>query len=140
MKLDIRAFGAHPDDVELSAAGTLLHYAAQGKTIGVVDLTEGELGTRGSVETRYEEAEVAAKLMGLAVRTNLRMPDGFFEHNQVNLLKIIEQIRLHQPEMVFANALSDRHPDHGRAGKLVAEACFLAGLRKIHTSHNGQTQ
>lgn len=140
MKLDILAFGAHPDDVELSAAGTLLHYAAQGKTIGVIDLTEGELGTRGSVESRYEEAEAAAKLMGVSVRANLRMPDGFFEHNQVNLLKIIEQIRLHQPEIVFANALSDRHPDHGRAGKLVAEACFLAGLRKIHTSHNSEVQ
>ena len=129
MKLDILAFGAHPDDVELSAAGTLLHYTAQGKTIGVIDLTEGELGTRGSVESRYEEAAAAAQFLGLSIRTNLRMPDGFFEHNQVNLLKILEQIRLHQPEM-----------DHGRAGKLVAEACFLAGLRKIHTSLNGQTQ
>ena len=116
MKLDILAFGAHPDDVELSAAGTLLHYTAQGKTIGVIDLTEGELGTRGSVESRYEEAAAAAQFLGLSIRTNLRMPDGFFEHNQVNLLKISEQIRLHQPEMVFANALSDRHPDHGRAG------------------------
>ncbi|MFM6946577.1 MAG: bacillithiol biosynthesis deacetylase BshB1 [Flavobacteriales bacterium] len=140
MKLDILAFGAHPDDVELSAAGTLLHYAAQGKTIGVVDLTEGELGTRGSVESRYDEAQNAAQLMGLSTRTNLRLPDGFFEHNQTNLLKIIEQIRLHQPELVFANSLSDRHPDHGKAAKLVADACFLSGLRKIHTSHNGIAQ
>ena len=140
MKLDILAFGAHPDDVELSAAGTLLHYIAQGKSVGIVDLTEGELGTRGSVESRYDEAAEAAKIIGISTRTNLRMPDGFFEHNQANLLKIIEQIRLHQPEIVLANALSDRHPDHGRGGKLVAEACFLAGLRKIHTAHNGFAQ
>jgi bacillithiol biosynthesis deacetylase BshB1 len=140
MKLDILAFAAHPDDVELSAAGTLLHYAAQGKAIGIVDLTEGELGTRGSVAARYEEAEAAAQILGLKVRSNLRMPDGFFEHNQANLLKIIEQIRLHRPEIVLANALSDRHPDHGRAGRLVAEACFLAGLRKINTEHNGTAQ
>ena len=140
MKLDILAFGAHPDDVELSAAGTLLHYIAQGKSVGIVDLTEGELGTRGSVESRYDEAAEAAKIIGISTRTNLRMPDGFFEHNQANLLKIIEQIRLHQPEIVLANALSDRHPDHGRGGKLVAEACFLAGLRKIHSAHNGIAQ
>jgi bacillithiol biosynthesis deacetylase BshB1 len=140
MKLDILAFGAHPDDVELSAAGTLLHYAAQGKKIGIIDLTEGELGTRGSVETRYDEAAAAGQILGLSIRTNLRMPDGFFEHNQSNLIKIIEQIRLHQPEIVLANALSDRHPDHGKGGKLVAEACFLAGLRKIHTSYNGSPQ
>ncbi|MEN9699190.1 MAG: bacillithiol biosynthesis deacetylase BshB1 [Bacteroidota bacterium] len=140
MKLDILAFGAHPDDVELSAAGTLLHYAAQGKRIGIVDLTEGELGTRGSVETRYDEAAEAAKLLGLSARKNLRMPDGFFEINEENKRLIIEQIRLHQPEIVLANALSDRHPDHARAAKLVADACFLAGLRKIRTHYEGQEQ
>lgn len=140
MKLDILAFGAHPDDVELSAAGTLLHYAAQGKTIGIVDLTEGELGTRGTVESRYEEAAAAAKILGVRHRANLRLPDGFFENNQAAKLQIIEQIRLHQPQIILANALSDRHPDHARAGHMVAEACFLAGLRKIHTVHQGVAQ
>jgi bacillithiol biosynthesis deacetylase BshB1 len=140
MKLDILAFGAHPDDVELSAAGTLLHYAAQGKTIGIVDLTEGELGTRGTVKSRYEEAAAAASILGVKHRTNLRFPDGFFENNHDAKLQIIAQIRLHQPQIVMANALSDRHPDHARAGHMVAEACFLAGLRKIHTSHQGVEQ
>lgn len=140
MKLDILAFGAHPDDVELSAAGTLLHYAQQGKQIGIIDLTEGELGTRGSVESRYEEATAAATILGIQQRTNLRLPDGFFENNQAAKMKIIEQIRLHQPEIVLANALHDRHPDHAKAGQLVAEACFLAGLRKIHTTQQGQEQ
>ncbi|NDE04466.1 MAG: bacillithiol biosynthesis deacetylase BshB1 [Flavobacteriia bacterium] len=140
MKLDILAFGAHPDDVELSAAGTLLHYAARGKSIGIIDLTEGELGTRGTVESRYEEAAAAASILGIQHRHNLRLPDGFFENTHAAKLQIIEQIRLHQPQIVLANALSDRHPDHARAGHMVAEACFLAGLRKIHTSHNGTTQ
>lgn len=137
MKLDILAFAAHPDDVELSASGTLLHYAALGKKIGIVDLTEGELGTRGSVEDRYAESAAAGKLMQLQVRKNLNMGDGFFEINEENKRKIIEQIRLHQPEIVLANCLSDRHPDHGRAGKLVSDACFLAGLRKIETVVEG---
>jgi bacillithiol biosynthesis deacetylase BshB1 len=140
MKLDILAFGAHPDDVELSAAGTLMHYAAQGKTIGIVDLTEGELGTRGTVESRYEEAAAAAAILGVQHRSNLCLSDGFFENNQAAKLQIIEQIRLHQPQIVLANALSDRHPDHARAGHMVAEACFLAGLRKIHTTHQGVEQ
>jgi bacillithiol biosynthesis deacetylase BshB1 len=137
MKLDILAFAAHPDDVELSASGTLLHYAAQGKKIGIIDLTEGELGTRGSVADRYSESAAAGKLMGLAVRKNLNMGDGFFEINEENKCKIIEQIRIHQPEIVLANCLSDRHPDHGRGGKLVSDACFLAGLRKIETVVEG---
>ncbi len=139
-KLDILAFGAHPDDVELSAAGTILHYAQQGKRIGIVDLTEGELGTRGSVEDRYKEASLASSLMGLKHRNNLRLPDGFFENNQAAKIKIIEQIRFHQPQIVLANALSDRHPDHSKAGNLVAEACFLAGLRKIQTNYQGEAQ
>ena len=133
MKLDILAFAAHPDDVELSASGTLLHYAALGKKIGIIDLTEGELGTRGSVADRYAESAAAGKLMGLTVRKNLNMGDGFFEINEENKRKIVEQIRLHQPEIVLANCLSDRHPDHGRGGKIVSDACFLAGLRKIET-------
>ena len=140
MKLDILAFGAHPDDVELSAAGTLMHYANQGKKIGIIDLTEGELGTRGSVESRYQEAQAAGAILGLTYRNNLRLPDGFFENNQDAKLQIIAQIRLHQPQIILANALSDRHPDHARAGHMVAEACFLAGLRKIHTSHQGVEQ
>ncbi|MFM6934223.1 MAG: bacillithiol biosynthesis deacetylase BshB1 [Flavobacteriales bacterium] len=137
MKLDILAFAAHPDDVELSASGTLLHYAAQGKKIGIIDLTEGELGTRGSVADRYAESAAAGKLMGLSIRKNLNLGDGFFEVNEENKRKIIEQIRIHQPEIVLANSLSDRHPDHGRGGKLVADACFLSGLRKIETIVDG---
>jgi len=140
MKLDLLAFGAHPDDVELSAAGTILHYIKQGKTCGIIDLTEGELGTRGNVDTRYQEAADASTILGIQQRTNLRLPDGFFENNHAAKMKIIEQIRFHRPEIVLANALHDRHPDHSRAGHLVAEACFLAGLRKIHTAYQGQEQ
>ena len=140
MKLDILAFAAHPDDVELSASGTLMRYVAEGKKVGIIDLTEGELGTRGTVETRYEEAADASKIMGLSARENLRMPDGFFEDNAENKRLIIEQIRKYQPEIVLANSISDRHPDHGRAGKLVEDACFLAGLRKIETDLNGIEQ
>lgn len=140
MKLDILAFAAHPDDVELSASGTLMRYVAEGKKVGIIDLTEGELGTRGTVETRYEEAAEASKIIGLSARENLRMPDGFFEDNAENKRLIIEQIRKYQPEIVLANSISDRHPDHGRAGKLVEDACFLAGLRKIETSLEGQDQ
>lgn len=140
MKLDILAFAAHPDDVELSASGTLMRYVAEGKKVGIVDLTEGELGTRGTVETRYEEAANASKIMGLSVRENLRMSDGFFENNAENKRLIIEQIRKYQPEIVLANSISDRHPDHGRAGKLVEDACFLAGLRKIETELDGVEQ
>jgi bacillithiol biosynthesis deacetylase BshB1 len=140
MKLDILAFAAHPDDVELSASGTLMRYVAEGKKVGIIDLTEGEIGTRGTVETRYEEAADASKIMGLSARENLRMPDGFFEDNAENKRLIIEQIRKYQPEIVLANSISDRHPDHGRAGKLVEDACFLAGLRKIETSMEGQEQ
>jgi bacillithiol biosynthesis deacetylase BshB1 len=114
-----------------------LHYASQGKKIGIIDLTEGELGTRGTVADRYTESAAAGKLMGLAVRKNLNMGDGFFEINEENKRKIIEQIRIHQPEIVLANCLSDRHPDHGRGGKLVSDACFLAGLRKIETVVDG---
>jgi len=140
MKLDILAFAAHPDDVELSASGTLMRYVAEGKKIGIIDLTEGELGTRGTVETRYEEATDSAKIMGLSARHNLRMADGFFEDNTDNKRLIIEQIRKYQPEIVLANSISDRHPDHGRAGKMVADACFLSGLRKIETDLEGEEQ
>jgi bacillithiol biosynthesis deacetylase BshB1 len=140
MKLSILAFGAHPDDVELSAAGTLLKHQAAGATIGIIDLTEGELGSRGTVDTRYAEAKAAGEILQLSVRENLQMGDGFFTHSEENLLKIVQQIRRFQPTVVFANAHSDRHPDHAKGSKLVSEACFLAGLSKISTSWDGEEQ
>jgi bacillithiol biosynthesis deacetylase BshB1 len=140
MKLSILAFGAHPDDVELSAAGTLLKHQAAGATIGIIDLTEGELGSRGTVDTRYAEAKAAGEILQLSVRENLQMGDGFFTHSEENLLKIVQQIRRFQPTIVFANAHSDRHPDHAKGSKLVSEACFLAGLSKISTSWDGEEQ
>lgn len=140
MKLSILAFGAHPDDVELSASGTLLKHQAAGATIGIIDLTEGELGSRGTVDTRYEEAKAAGEILQLSVRENLQMGDGFFTHSEENLLKIVQQIRRFQPTVVFANAHSDRHPDHAKGSKLVSEACFLAGLSKISTSWDGEEQ
>ena len=138
--LDILAFAAHPDDVELSCSGTLMKHIAEGKRVGVIDLTEGELGSRGSVSLRYEEAENASKIMGLTVRENLKMRDGFFEINEENKLKIVTAIRTYRPKIVLANAIEDRHPDHGRAAQLVSEACFLAGLRKVETIVGGQLQ
>ena len=140
MKLSILAFGAHPDDVELSASGTLLKHQAAGATIGIIDLTEGELGSRGTVDTRYAEAKAAGEILQLSVRENLQMGDGFFTHSEENLLKIVQQIRRFQPTVVFANAHSDRHPDHAKGSKLVSEACFLAGLSKISTSWDGEEQ
>jgi len=139
-KLDILAFGAHPDDVELSCAGTILKHVSKGYRVGVIDLTQGELGSRGNVTSRYEEATAAAKVMGIHHRSNLKMKDGWFEINEVNKRKVIEQIRRFKPEIVLANALSDRHPDHGRGGELVAEACYLAGLPKIETEFEGEKQ
>lgn len=140
MKLDILAFGAHPDDVELSAAGTIMKHIEQGYTVGIVDLTQGELGSRGTIETRYEEAKNASEIMGVAVRVNLKMEDGFFMHNEANLRLVIEQIRRFQPSIVLCNAVSDRHPDHAKGSTLVSEACFLAGLRKIETTWEGEVQ
>lgn len=140
MKVDILAFGAHPDDVELSASGTLIKHIYHGKTVALVDLTQGELGSRGTIETRYEEADAASKILGIHDRVNLKMPDGFFEHSPENLLKIVEQIRHFKPEIVLANAVEDRHPDHGKGSKLVSDACFLAGLVKITTNLFGENQ
>ena len=140
MKLDILAFGAHPDDVELSAGSTLLKYAEEGKAIGIIDLTEGELGTRGNSVTRYEEASAAGEMLRLKIRKNLNLGDGFFEISNENKIKIIELIRYYKPEMVLANSLSDRHPDHGRAAKLVSEACYLSGLKKINTNYESTSQ
>ena len=133
MKIDILAIGVHPDDVELSCSGTLLRHLDQGKTVGLLDLTRGELGTRGTAEIRDQEAADAANLMGAAFRKKLVMGDGLFQYTPENLKKIIQVIRLHQPEIVLANALEDRHPDHGRAAKLSADACYYAGLVKIET-------
>lgn len=140
MKLDILAFAAHPDDIEISASGTLMKHVDKGNKVGIVDLTQGELGTRGTIETRYREAEKASELMGIHYRTNLKMADGFFENNAENRMAIIREIRKCRPEIVLANAVSDRHPDHGRASQLVSEACFYAGLEKIKTELNGEPQ
>lgn len=140
MKLDILAFGAHPDDVEISSGATLLKYAKAGKSIGIIDLTEGELGTRGSVDKRYAEAEKAKVFIGLKIRENLNLGDGFFEHSKENLFKIIECIRKYQPEMILANSVHDRHPDHAKGAKLVSEAAYLSGLKKIETHVNGLRQ
>ena len=133
MKLFVLAFGVHPDDVELSCSGTLINEIKKGNKAGVIDLTAGELGTRGTAETRASEASLAAKVMGLSTRENLGMRDGFFVNDEQHQLKVIAAIRKYQPEIVLANILDDRHPDHGRAGKLVSDACFLAGLSKIET-------
>jgi bacillithiol biosynthesis deacetylase BshB1 len=133
MKLDILAIAAHPDDVEISAGGTVLKSIQQGKKVGIVDLTRGELGSRGSGDLRMIEAEAASKILGISARVNLGLADGFFEKNEASLRKIIEQIRIYRPEIVLTNAPSDRHPDHGRASQLVREACFYSGLRKIET-------
>jgi len=135
MKLDILAIGVHPDDVELSCSGTILKHIALGKKVGILDLTRGELGTRGSAEIRTKEANAAAKILGIDIRIQLNFKDGFFENNEAHQLEIIQQIRSHQPEIVLCNAISDRHPDHGRAAKLVADACFYSGLIKIETSY-----
>ncbi len=139
-KVDLLAFAAHPDDIELSASGTLMKHIAQGKTVAIVDLTRGELGSRGTIETRKNEAAEAAKIMGISARINLGLADGFFEQNEESLLKIVEQIRYFKPEIVLANATEDRHPDHGRASKLISEACFLSGLVKVKTFYETDKQ
>lgn len=138
--LDILAFGAHPDDVELSCSGTILKQVSLGKKVGIVDLTQGELGTRGTVAIRFKEAKKAAQILGVSVRENLKMADGFFQNDKKNQLTVIKKLRQYRPEVVLANALEDRHPDHGRAAKLVSDSCFLAGLAKIQTKVNGKVQ
>jgi bacillithiol biosynthesis deacetylase BshB1 len=139
-KVDILAIGAHPDDVELSAGGTILKSIDQGKKVAIIDLTEGELGSRGTVRTRYQEAANAAKILGVEHRENTRLADGFFTEDRASLLRLIAQIRHYQPEVVLANAKTDRHPDHGRGSEFISRACFLAGLLKIETSREGQSQ
>jgi N-acetylglucosamine malate deacetylase 1 len=142
MKLDILVLAAHPDDAELGCAGTIASHIAQGRKVGIVDLTQGELGTRGTVESRYEEAADAARILGVAVRENLRLRDGFFRNDEEHQLKVIRAIRKFQPEIVLANAVYDRHSDHGKAAELISDACFLSGLAKIQTTDetgNGQS-
>jgi len=133
MKLDILAVAAHPDDVELGCSGTLLMEIKNGKKVGIVDLTQGELGTRGTIETRKAEAEKSAKVMGVSVRENLKMADGFFQNDRTHQLQLVRAIRKYQPEIILGNALEDRHPDHGRAARLIADSAFLSGLQKIET-------
>lgn len=139
-KVDILAIGAHPDDVELSAGGTIRKSTLNGKKVAIVDLTEGDLGSRGTVQTRYEEAANAAKILGVSYRENVRLADGFFEHDRESLIRLITKIRHFQPDIVLANAVSDRHPDHGRGSDFISRACFLAGLVKIETNREGVKQ
>jgi len=140
MKLDILAFAAHPDDVELSSSGTLIKAVKAGKKAGIVDLTRGELGTRGTPEIRDQEAAASAKIMGLSARENLRFRDGFFENDEAHQLEMIKMIRKYQPDIVLANAFDDRHPDHGRGSQLAKDACFKAGLKMIETELDGEKQ
>lgn len=140
MKLDILAFGAHPDDVELGCSGTLAKEISLGKKVGIIDLTRGELGTRGSVEIRNSESAKASQILGVSIRENLDMRDGFFVNDEAHQLKIIQMIRKYQPEIVLCNAVEDRHIDHGKGSKLVSDACFLSGLRRIETQLNGENQ
>jgi len=139
-KVDILAIGAHPDDVELAAGGTIIKSIQQGKKVAIVDLTQGELGSRGTIETRYDEADNAAKIMGVEYRENLKLADGFFESNEKSLLKLVTAIRKYQPEIVLSNAPSDRHPDHGRGSDFISRACFLSGLIKIETESDEGNQ
>lgn len=140
MKLDVLAFGAHPDDVEISCGGTLAKMIRQGYTVGIVDLTRGELGTRGNADLRDKEAAAAGEILGIHVRENLGMRDGFFQHSEENILKVIQSIRKYKPRILMANSIVDRHTDHGKGSSLVSEAAFLSGLRKIETSDSGKAQ
>lgn len=140
MKLDLLVMTVHPDDAELGAGGTIAKYVAEGKKVGIIDLTRGELGTRGTAETRAAEAAEAARILGVAIRENLGLRDGFFQNDEESQRTIIRAIRKYQPEIIITNALDDRHPDHGRASKLVNDAIFLAGLRRIETEEDGLSQ
>ena len=140
MKLDILVFGAHPDDAELGAGGTIAKEIANGKKVGVIDLTRGELGTRGTAEIRDREAEAAGKILGLTVRENMEFADGFFINDKNHQLAIVRKIRHYRPDIVLCNAIEDRHIDHARGSNLVSDACFLSGLIKIDTKHEGDDQ
>lgn len=138
MKLDILAIGAHPDDVELGCGATLAKEIANGKKVGIIDLTRGELGTRGTAETRDEESTNAANIIGISVRTNMEFADGFFTNDKSHQLELIKMIRLYKPEIVLCNAVEDRHIDHAKGSQLVSDACFLSGLLKIDTKHEDE--
>lgn len=140
MKLDVLVFAAHPDDAELSCGGTILSLIAQGKKVGIVDFTRGEMGTRGTPEIRDEEAAAAAKILGIHTRENLGFKDVFFENDDAHTAEVVRMIRKYQPEIIIANALEDRHPDHGKAAALVKKAVFWAGLKKFETNHEGKVQ
>lgn len=140
LKLDVLAFAAHPDDVEISAGATVAGMVRRGKKVGIVDLTRGELGSRGSADLRDHEASAAAQILGIAVRENLKLADGFFAIDELSKRAVVTMIRRYQPELVLANSLTDRHPDHGRAAQLVSEASFLAGLPKVQTYDHGVEQ
>lgn len=140
MKLDVLAFGAHPDDVELSCSGTIRKLVSAGKKVGIVDLTQGEMGTRGTVETRKAESEASNAILGIAIRENLFMQDGFFEVNKENKLKVVQMLRKYRPTLVFANAVFDRHTDHGRGAELIEQSVFIAGLSKVKTEYDGEVQ
>ncbi len=140
MKLDILAFGAHPDDIELGCGGTIAKEIANGKKVGIIDLTRGELGTRGTEKTRDDESKAAAKILGVSVRENLGFADGFFVNDMKHQLEVIKLIRKYKPEIVICNAVDDRHIDHGKGSKLVSDACFLSGLIKIETSVDNEPQ
>ena len=140
MKLDILVFGAHPDDAELGAGATIAKEVANGKKVGIVDLTRGELGTRGSAEIRDMEAAKAAKILGVTVRENLEFADGFFVNDKKHQMAIIRMLRKYRPDIVLCNAIDDRHIDHGKGSKLVSDACFLSGLIKIDTKIEGDDQ
>lgn len=140
MKLDILAFAAHPDDCELSCGGTIINHVNKGYKVGIVDLTRGELGTRGTAEQRAIESKNASKILGIHARENLDLGDGFFKNEKNEQLAVIKMLRKYQPDIVFANALTDRHPDHGKGAQLLIDACFLSGLEKIASEIDGQVQ
>jgi N-acetylglucosamine malate deacetylase 1 len=140
LKLDILVLAAHPDDAELGCGGTILKHLSMGHKVGVVDFTRGELGTRGTIETRQQEAANSARILGLSVRENLGLADGFFQNDKTSQISVIQAIRKYKPDIVLANAIYDRHSDHGRAAELAYESCFMAGLAKIETFDNGKPQ
>ena len=139
-QVDILAFGAHPDDVELGCAGTIAKEISLGRKVGIIDLTEGELGTRGSVEIRYKESAKASEILGISFRENLKMRDGFFKNDEEHQMEVIKMIRKYRPKIVLCNAVDDRHIDHGKGAKLVSDACFLSGLKRIETVLDGEKQ
>ena len=136
MELDILVFGAHPDDVELGCAGTVIKEVQKGKKVGIIDLTRGELGTRGSAKSRDAETKVATEIMKVEIRENMNFKDGFFKNDEQHKLALIKKIRQYKPEIVITNAISDRHPDHSRGSRIIVDACFLAGLEKIDTNQD----